>query len=409
MKKQDVYPWLMVFIGLIAITLMNGLCGSIGSIFDPFLKAEFKIDNNNLSLLKGRDAVGDIATAVLVLLSGILIDRYGSKKTMLFGALVLALAYFLYSKTNSMYQIYGVHILLSMALVTAGTLSNIVLISNWFTKRRGLALGIILIGTSLGGILVSKLPLVAYIQANGWRDAMVHLAILPLILFILVLLFVRKTPAEIGLKAYGEEGVSDGTPIEKTGMSYQDALKTPMFWLIGVCAFLSFYSIIGISKNIILYLTEAGMNIKDAVSIFGVFFIFALIGKFIFSFLTDYINPFKIFTLCSTIMLIGSLGFSAMPISTLSYMLPILALGWGGIYTLLNIMMIKSFGLKALGKINGTISIMDSAGLALGPLVTAMIHDKYNYQTGFMVISVCLLVSTVFSIGFRRFQINSVE
>jgi sugar phosphate permease len=404
MKKQTFYPWLIVLISLLAITINNGLSTSITSIFDKFLKADFNITDKNLSVLKWRDTITNIGSAVFVFISGYFIDRFGAKKVMIFGSMVLALAYFLYSKTSSMTEIYGVHILLAIALVTSGSIPNIILISTWFKKRRGLALGIALIGTSLGGFIAAKSPLVEYIKSDGWRNAMLILAIFPLIFLVLVLLFVRKSPQEVGLKPFGSEETNEEENFIKTGLSYSEALKTPVFWLIGVCGFLTFYSVVAIVSNSILYATESGFSIEKAVELFGYYFLFSVTGKFIFSFLSDYINPFRIFTLCSLIMLVGSFGFSFMKIEMLWYMLPITALGWGGIYTLYNVMIVRSFGLKSAGKINGTISVLESIGSAIAPVLTAYLHDKYDYQTGFMVVSLFLLISVIISFGFWRFE-----
>ncbi len=253
MKK--LYPWLIVFIALIAITVNNGLSSSITSVFDKYLKIDFNIGNHNLADLKLRDSITNLAAAVFVFISGVLLDKLGAKRVILFGSCILSLAYFLYSKVGSMNQIYGIHVLLALALATSGSMPNIILISTWFKKRRGLALGIALMGTSLGGLLF-PISLNQYISESGWRSAMILLAILPVCLLVLVILFVRNSPKEIGLRAYGEDENTTGEELLKTGLEYKDAIRTRMFWLIGICGFMTFYAVVSIFSNTILYSLE---------------------------------------------------------------------------------------------------------------------------------------------------------
>jgi MFS family permease len=62
----------------------------------------------------------------------------------------------------------------------------------------------------------------------------------------------------------------------------------------------------------------------------------------------------------------------------------------------------RNFGTKAAGKINGTISIVQSAGLALGPIMTAYLHDAFSYATGFKVVSLLLLMAVLLAIRLPR-------
>ena len=82
---KKVYPWIMVLLALITITINSGMSASITSIFDTFLKETFQIDNQHLHLLKWRDAISDITAAFFVLVAGIFIDKLGPKKVIIFG------------------------------------------------------------------------------------------------------------------------------------------------------------------------------------------------------------------------------------------------------------------------------------------------------------------------------------
>jgi MFS family permease len=400
---KKIYPWIMVLLALITITINSGMSASITSIFDTFLKETFQIDNQHLHLLKWRDAISDITAAFFVLVAGIFIDKLGPKKVIIFGSLVLAATYLLYSYTQSIYQVYGVHILLAIALVTSGSIPNIILISSWFKQKRGLALGIILTGTSLGGFIATRSPLVSYIQANGWRDAMQWLAALPFVLAILVALMMKNKPAEVAAQV-GDTATSQTAPSE--GLTYSVAIRTPLFWLLSLCSFCIFYSIVAMIKNTVLYVTEYGFPLQMAVDWLGTYFLFSIIGKFLFSFMADYVSPFFMYAFCCGLMAIGSMGYSVTAIPSLDYFLPLMALGWGGIYTIGNLIIMKNFGTRAAGKINGTISIVQSVGLALGPILTAYLHDISSYVTGFRVVTGLLVVAVLLSLRLYKYAIT---
>ena len=401
-------PWIMVVLALLTITINSGMSASITSIFDTFLKDTFQIDNKHLHLLKWRDAISDLSAAIFVFLAGVMIDRLGPKRVILFCTIILCLAYFLYSKTTNIYQVYGVHILLAVALVTSGSIPNIILVSSWFQRNRGLALGIILTGTSLGGFIATKSPLLAYIESNGWRAAMQLLAVLPFLLAILVILVMRNKPTSNGETKENSTPTRQGSQ-SADGMEFSAAIRTPLFILLCLCSFCVFYSIVAMIKNTVLYVTEAGYPLTMAVNWLGTYFLFSIIGKFIFSFIADYVSAFYMYALCCILMFVGSLGFSFASVAQLDYLMPVMAMGWGGIYSIGNLLIMRNFGTRAAGKINGTISIVQSAGLALGPILTAYLHDAFSYATGFKVVSILLLLACILSTRLVRHAIPATN
>jgi len=405
---KKILPWIMVVLALLTITINSGMSASITSIFDTFLKDTFQIDNKHLHLLKWRDAISDLSAAIFVFLAGVMIDRLGPKRVILFGTVVLCLAYFLYSKTTTIYQVYGVHILLAIALVTSGSIPNIILVSSWFQRNRGLALGIILTGTSLGGFIATKSPLLSYIESNGWRSAMQLLAVLPFVLAILILVVMRNKPTSNVEKEVNSIPATQGKQPDE-GMEFGAAIRTPLFILLCLCSFCVFYSIVAMIKNTILYVTETGYPLTMAVNLLGTYFLFSIIGKFIFSFIADYVSAFYMYALCCILMFIGSLGFSVASVEKLDYLMPVMAMGWGGIYSIGNLLIMRNFGTRAAGKINGTISIVQSAGLALGPIMTAYLHDAFSYATGFKLVSALLLLACILSTRLFRNAIPTAK
>ena len=81
--------------------------------------------------------------------------------------------------------------------------------------------------------------------------------------------------------------------------------------------------------------------------------------------------------------------------------------GWGGLYTLIQLLTADLFGIIALGKIMGVINILDTIGGGLGPYLTGVLYDTtQGYLLPFALISVLLIVAFISS---SMLKINDQE
>jgi MFS family permease len=138
------------------------------------------------------------------------------------------------------------------------------------------------------------------------------------------------------------------------------------------------------------------------------YFGFSLLGKFLISTISDYIDTFIVFTICALGMTVGAFLFWTMDQSMLKAAVVLTATCWGGIYTLYNLAIVRNFGLKSAGKINGMISSFESAGSFLAPVITGILYEMYDnsYKGALMVITISLLLTTFCSLFFRKNQVN---
>ena len=104
---------------------------------------------------------------------------------MAFGATLLTIGFLLYSRIQSITHMYVLHCLFSLVLVSSGLIMAVMLVSHWFVAKRGTAIGIALVGTSLGGIFFPQVG--TWLITNfGWRKAMMWEAVFPIILLLVV-------------------------------------------------------------------------------------------------------------------------------------------------------------------------------------------------------------------------------
>ena len=412
---QRYYPFLICFAGLLILVVINGLTSTTISVFDRVLLDEFQWSRSELKL---RDSIPNATAFALIFFSGLLIDKFRVRRLLLVGSLILSIALYSYSLIHTKFEAYFIHFLFGVAYTLSGSVSAIILVSSWFHKHKGLALGITLAGTSLGSFVFPNL-IHHWLELWGWRSTFQHLAIFPLILFAFIFLFIKSSPSELNLKAFGSEEQTDSSgnnlaePLAE-GLSFEQALQTPTFWLICLCGFLTFYGLLGVVANLFLHITDLGFTAKDATFALTLYFGVAFGGKLLITSVSDYFNTYRVFTLCCTLMTVSVLGFTTMEKDLVYWATAGMALSWGGIYSMYNVLTIRTFGLKSAGKINGTINMFESAGAFCGPIFTGFIFDKtHSYQLAFLIITCIMgfatLLSFLFSTKKKSTSQNEVE
>ncbi|MEO5829398.1 MAG: MFS transporter, partial [Rhodanobacter sp.] len=161
------YPWLVAIMGLLVLMTTNGLTLTGITAFDPSLLTEFGWSR---AALKFRDLLTMLLAGLMAPFLGALVDRVGPKMLILGGSLLLAALYFAYSHILSIGQIYLIHIGFAAVLVASGVNIVVIMVSQWFVTKRGTALGIALVGSSLGGVVVPRV-IVTMLPAVGWRES----------------------------------------------------------------------------------------------------------------------------------------------------------------------------------------------------------------------------------------------
>lgn len=452
------YPWLVAVVGMLTLFLSNGMTATGVTIFDSALLDEFGWDRGPF---KFTDTIKFVLTALMAPFVGILIDKVNPRWLLMTGCALLTLGYLGYAALlngaappvilliatlgafglaavlvvalgsllpqlgrtpaiavaaalalaflwkfygawsgDALRQLYAIHMLFALALSAAGSMTVIFLVSSWFVKHRGLAIGIALIGTSLGSAVF---PLVnpPLIEAFGWRQAFTWNAAMPVVLLVLVAIAIKGTPAQAGYRAVGQSAaVAD---LKQHGLTFKQALRTRTFWAIAVSGFLAYYSIFSFVQHFVLHLNKGfAYTLADAGKMMFLFSLVAMTAKFAIGWLADHIDRHKVFTACQVIMLVGMLGLASMKREWVVASAVVIGLGWGGLFTLYNMLAVNNFGLREIGRINGSISLMESIGVGLGSWVTGLLFDRYgSYQVPFTVLAVAIVVALLVGLLIR--------
>jgi len=399
------YGWVIALCAMTALFISNGmLIGGI-NVFDESLIREFGWSRSSL---KFRDLLTFALTGLLGPLAGALADRFGVRRLLAFGATLLMVGFLLYSRIQSITHMYLIHCLFSLVLVSSGLIVAVMLVSHWFVEKRGTAIGITLVGTSLGGIFFPQVG-TWLITTFGWRKAMMWEAVFPLILILAVIFLIRNSPKDRGMLPLGVEpqtaaDVAAGKPdIELAGLSYGKAIRTKTFWALAFAAMTTFYSILGAQAHLFLYLRDLEFSPQVASTGISLLFGMALFGKFGFGYLADRIPHKKVFYGNLAVMLSGAILLATVKVELFWVAVVLFGLGWGGLYTMLQLLTVECFGLKATGKILGTITVLDAVGGGLGIWLTGLLYDKTgSYQVPFTVLVVLILLAILAATQVRR-------
>ena len=405
-KNPNNYRWIILAVCFFTITFTNGLTLGGLVVFDrELLNYLSEVTGGEIlrQELKLKDAITLWSTAVFAFIAGIIIDRVGVRSLMVSGMFLLSATFYFYAKSDSLSDMYIIHIFQGIVLSVSGMVINVVLISKWFNDNRGLAIGVLLAGTSVGnGIFPQINTYLLTISDGDWRQVMMWLALIPLAYAPILFALIKEKPEDVETKQDNEAKNDFKASSIEGGFTLQETLMSSNFWFLSVMAFCTFYSILAMIGHVFLMLDGEGYSPQISATGVSIIFIGGFIGKVISGKLAEMIGRKIVLVGGVAMMLAGSL----LIVSSIFYKNPLLiwigltlyGTGWGGLYTLIQLLVADLFGLIAIGKIMGVINIIDTIGGGLGPIITAVIYDStQSYLLPFLVISALLVIALISS------------
>lgn len=396
------YGWYVALVAMMTLLVSNGMTITGMTIFDPAILQEFGWSRGDLKL---RDLLQLGLSGLMAPFIGTLADRMSVKRLMMAGLALLSACIAAYSQMTSLTHLYLVNVGIALVLALAGLVLNVLIVSRWFVQKRGTALGLTLVGTSLGGIIFPRLGAML-LKTYTWREAMLMEAVIPLVALVIIALVTRDSPADMGLRPLG--AASGGPSQALTGMEYKDAIRTRTFWILTFCAMTTFYCILAAQAHMVLHLRGMGWPLEKAAAGVGTLFTMGLVGKFLIGYLADKLERRVVFLSNIAIMLLGAVFLASMSEALLWPFILIFGLGWGGLYTMLQLTCMDSFGTRAGGKILGTITVLDAIGGGLGIWITGVLFDRSkSYESAFMLIAALVFLAFLAALALQNPQADS--
>ncbi|HWP44745.1 MAG TPA: MFS transporter [Blastocatellia bacterium] len=332
------------------------------------------------ALITSGNALSKIAVAVCFgFIAGWVIDRFGPRRLMMAGILIAGGALIVLSTVSvaSLWIFYLAYMLNALGYVTAGPPPNQVLLSRWFDKSRGKAMGSAYLGIGVGGAIVPQLS--RWLTENyGWRVSLRMLGLLMILLTLPMAYMVKDSP---GTRAEAKQA----EPLAPIA----EIFRRPAFYLLAFGSMCSIGAVGAANQHLKLYLTrDLGYGQGDAATFISLVLTFSIVGRLSMGWLADhlpkkYVMLLIYFLVASAIPL---LFFASSP-GVMYLFAAVFGLGLGGEYLIIPLIAAELFSVKVLGRLMGVIVTADGVAEALLPFLIGRLHDQNgNYHTGFIIL-----------------------
>ena len=358
-RARVFYGWWVVATAALGLCLGAApiVVFSFGVFFKP-LSQEF---HEGRAAVSFAFSIQNLAAAGCAPLIGRLIDRFGPRRVVLPGTaifgFVLLSSKFLGREIGYLYLFF---IALGIIQGCTSPLSYSVVVSHWFNHRRGLALGVMMLGMGLGAIVVP--PIVQRIIAlSGWRMAYFVSGCAALLISLPVAArFLKGDPQEMGLWPDGiapEEGdAASGLPVRAMdeGLSWHDTWRSSTFWLLVSAFFLAGASVHACVLHMPALLTDRGASVQSAAAASSAVGVALLISRVGTGYLLD-----RFFAPRLALLFFGgaSLGIALLMFGTVGNIAFgaafLIGMGMGAEGDLIAFCLSRYFGLRAFGMAYG--------------------------------------------------------
>jgi MFS family permease len=331
------------------------------------------------SLIAGASTATYLLNAVLVIFTHNALARFGARRFVLFGVAALAFAIVVLALAREPWQVYAAYLMMSFGWLGLGLVTIPTIISQWFTRKRGLAISFALNGASFGGIVVAP-ALVGLIALTGFTDAMlIAAAVMVAILVPVVILWVPPLAAT-------------PTPAATTEPAWTrwDALASLPFWTVSGPFALALIAQVAFIVHQIAFMEPILGRAQAALSV-SVMTTFAVIGRLTLGTVVDRFDPRSI---SSISMFSQAAALFAMTRTTDTALLMICCAAYGfsvgNIITLPSLIVQREFPPAAFGMVLGLSTAIGTFAGALGPGLIGLIRAAAGDYTAALLVCMAL-------------------
>ncbi len=388
------YGWWIVA-SLATIMFLSAGLGfySLGVFVTP-LEEEFGWSRGQVSI---GISLGTITSGLLGPLVGLAVGRLGARTVLAVGAAGMGVCFALLGLTWSLLYLYVMFVVMAMWRSGLMMVPISQVVSNWFDRQRGLAMGVTTTGIGFGGLVMAPLSKVL-ISSVGWRSTFFILGILVVVVGVpLALLLIRQRPADRGLlpdgvepaerpfRPGGQVSVQSAPEIEVWRAG--DAVRTRAFILSTLAISLGFASVGAVLLHTSPFMEDRGVAPELAGLILGLVSGMGVLGKVGSGYMADRVPPQLVL---AGIFLMEAAGLAVLIAteSTAGVAAFVLVFGFsmGGVVALQPLVVAHYFGTVSVATIVGAMTAFSSLFSALGPIFAGFMHDLLgSYTLAFLV------------------------
>jgi len=402
-RRQIYFGWKVVAASFLISSVSMGALYCWGVFFLPMIQ-EFGWSR---TIFSGVSLVGGLTYAVFVPMAGWLADRVGYRRVTAITAGIFGLGFVLSSQIQTYWQFYifvgffaGLGAPVSLALPLS-------MVSRWFHRRQGLALGLASSGIGAGAALLP--PLISFLIAGfGWRLTWIFLGLVVWLVCIPAALLTMGPPnpddVRIHENANPTETVTAPIRGENHEYSLQEALATPPFWSLFAIFALCIFGLSQTLTHLVPHAQDTGLSPVTAAVLLSCLGISSIMGRLVSGFLSDRIGAGLVF--CGGLALQGlmMLWLTQIRAAWAFFLFAVFfGLAYGGNVVLIPKLAARIFGLKSMGAIFGGLSVADGLGFATGALLAGYIFDVTgSYHASFLMVAGGMLIAVILALTLKE-------
>ena len=402
-KRKPFYGWAITSMGALGNALQGGLIFWSMGLYTSTFEDHFNASRRTVTLIETFLTIG---VNVMSPVMGYLVDKRSVRHVVALGTASLGAGLIVTSMAGTLLSIWAAFLLLvPFGVLSVGVLPSSTLISRWFRKRRGLALGISVAGSSVGGALAPPLLTWMFV-VYGWRTALFVTGIAVIALAPVFFKVLVDTPEDLGLEQE-EEGGADRdelTAADSVDWPLASILRTQAFWLQTLISGSLLAVTLGLLANLSLHAKDLGFGVQQVAWMYSSIAFCSFCGKIAFGSLIDRFGLRRAGVATTALFAIG-----LMLLASVSSYLPVvgacivIGTAIGGVSPIWTNMISRGFGARSFGR---TMGIMNPLHIPItapsAPLAGWISDTTGSYELVFMIYIGLMIVAGIALSVLRR-------
>jgi MFS transporter, OFA family, oxalate/formate antiporter len=397
MKTKPFYSWVILVALFLIYFASNGIMQNTMPAVLRAAAGEFKIDQADATKLP---SLVFFIMAILLPFVGFLATKISPKKLLVYGCFILAGAILYYPYVYDYNSLRAFYIIFPVGLSIAGLLTSMIILTNWFSKNIGLAMGIFLNASSIGAAIFNPIA-GTWIKELGWRTTGMNLSYISVAFLLIPLVFIFAKP----IKEVVPAELKNTNIIETK--SFIKELFSVNYLIVLLVTALCWFVITGFIFNQQFYLKQLNLDAKASGKIAGLFFLCSLLGKILFGFLGDRFSKkwILIFSILNLLIGVFLLKYSINNPSIIYTTAIAMGIGYSGCFTMIQLIIAHLYKGDIYSKLLGFATMIDTLAASFGIMLTGKwAKENSGYEYPFTIYIYIIIAALLVSFLIRSKQ-----
>lgn len=408
MNKKIHYGWFIVAACFLINFCIIGITSLGVSVFLPALRTKLGLTGAQSSFVL---SIQGITTIVSLKIAGSFYKKYSPRAVCFVFGLFAVLGFLVMAHSQSIGMLYAGAALTGITLGGGGHIPTTSLVNRWFSQKRGTAIGMYSVGSSMSGILF--VPIISWvIQTSSLMTAFYVTAILILACQCIAFLIIRDSPADKGLQplGYGDApAAANKAPAaaQAAGITYREAHRMPRYYLLAFVIFAIGFTVKPALSHRMIYAVSIGFDQLAVSAAISVASMVSFVTTPIYGMLKDKFGTSASNWYIFTMWTLALLSFSLITYSPFMIYIVCIICTFGSVIGSMSspFWVTDLFGTRDYGQIYSDMLIFSNIGIIVGSYAFGAIADLTGtYLSGYKICAVLVVICLVITQSLYRSQ-----